>query len=109
MMEANAFRLTRIHEQLGVVLPPYREFSATEVAGHVVIAPPQSPRTGLLAKIAAPRTAMVSGWALDSVAIYRYRCDAAFPLSDHADYHDLLRFVELVRPRCVYTLHGFAL
>jgi Cft2 family RNA processing exonuclease len=108
MLEANAFRLTRIHEQLGVALPPYREFSAPDVAGHVVIAPPQSPRTGILAKIAAPRTAMVSGWALDSGAIYRYRCDVAFPLSDHADYNDLLRFVEMVRPRCVYTLHGFA-
>ena len=27
-------------------------------------------------------------------AIYRYQCDAAFPLSDHADFADLLRFVE---------------
>src|SRR5262249_2682330 len=31
-----------------------------------------------------------------------------FPLSDHADYDDLLRYVELVQPRRVLTLHGFA-
>src|SRR4029453_11462600 len=31
-----------------------------------------------------------------------------FPLSDHADYADLIRYVELVRPRRVFTLHGFA-
>ncbi len=108
MLEANAHRLTRIHEELGVALPPYREFSAADVAGHVVIAPPQSPRTGILSRIPAPRTAIVSGWALDSGAIYRYRCDAAFPLSDHADYAELLRFVDQVNPRCVYTVHGFA-
>jgi Cft2 family RNA processing exonuclease len=51
---------------------------------------------------------MVTGWALDSSARYRYRCDEAFPLSDHADYDDLIRFVEAVAPRRVLTLHGFA-
>jgi len=34
-------------------------------------------------------------WALDPGATYRYQCDAAFPLSDHADYTDLVRYVEL--------------
>ncbi|MGC4071756.1 MAG: ATP-dependent DNA ligase [Nibricoccus sp.] len=51
---------------------------------------------------------MITGWALDPGAIFRYQCDAAFPLSDHADYPDLLRFVELVAPKRVLTLHGFA-
>jgi len=52
--------------------------------------------------------AMISGWAVDPNAIYRYQVDAAFPLSDHADYDDLVRYVELVQPRRVLTLHGFA-
>jgi DNA ligase-1 len=51
---------------------------------------------------------MISGWAVDPNAIYRYQVDAAFPLSDHADYDDLLRYVELVQPTRVLTLHGFA-
>ena len=51
---------------------------------------------------------MISGWAVDPNAIYRYQVDAAFPLSDHADYTDLLRYVELVQPQRVLTLHGFA-
>src|SRR5205807_7376057 len=37
-----------------------------------------------------------------------YQVDAAFPLSDHADYTDLIRYVELVKPERVLTLHGFA-
>jgi len=54
------------------------------------------------------RTAVVSGWAMDRWATYRYGCDAAFALSDHADYPDLLRMVELVGPKKVLTVHGFA-
>src|SRR3979411_3347254 len=34
--------------------------------------------------------------------------DAAFPLSDHADYNDLMRYIDLVQPKRVFTLHGFA-
>jgi Cft2 family RNA processing exonuclease len=51
---------------------------------------------------------MVSGWALDRATIFRNRCDAAFPLSDHADFPELLQLVELVQPKRVLTLHGFA-
>ena len=59
-------------------------------------------------KFRSKRVAMISGWAVDPNAIYRYQVDAAFPLSDHADYTDLLRYVELVQPKRVLTLHGFA-
>ena len=51
---------------------------------------------------------MITGWALDPGSIYRHRCSAAFPLSDHADYPSLLKFVELVQPKRVLTVHGFA-
>ena len=62
----------------------------------------------MLEKIPRKRVAMISGWAVDPGAIYRYQVDAAFPLSDHADYTDLMRYVELVQPKRVLTLHGFA-
>jgi DNA ligase-1 len=62
----------------------------------------------MLEKIANKRVAMISGWAVDPNARYRYQVDAAFPLSDHADYTDLIRYVDLVQPKRVLTLHGFA-
>jgi len=106
MLHADAFRLTRLYERLGVAFPAFREVNVREAAGHVVICPPHA--RGLLAHIPAVRTAVITGWAIDSGTIYRSRCDAAFPLSDHADFNDLLRLVELVQPRRVFTLHGFA-
>src|SRR4051812_41493512 len=108
MLHPQTLRLTRIYEELGITFPPYRDFNATELAGHVVICPPQVNNSSFLKKIARRRTAMITGWAMDPGAIYRYQCDAAFPLSDHADFPDLLRFVEAVRPQRVLTLHGFA-
>lgn len=108
MIHRKALGLCRIYEECGVVFPPHREFDAAESAGHVVIAPPQAPKSPFMRSITRPRTAMITGWALDPGARFRLRCDEVFPLSDHADFPDLLRFVELVGPRKVITVHGFA-
>src|SRR4051812_39680845 len=108
MLHPQTCKLTEVYEEMGLTFPPYRSFSLPEVAGHVVICPPQSASSAFLKKISPRRTAVITGWALDAGAIYRYQCDAAFPLSDHADFTDLLRFVELVQPKRVLTLHGFA-
>jgi DNA ligase-1 len=106
MLHPQTVKMTRIYEELGQTFPPYRAFTLTEVAGHVVVCPPQVNQSAWLRKIKPRRTAAITGWAIDPAAIYRYQCDAAFPLSDHADYADLLRFVELVQPKRVYTVHG---
>jgi Cft2 family RNA processing exonuclease len=110
MLHAEAARLTKIYEQCGTDFPVWHEFDARAYGGHVVICPPHhhGRSGGLLSRIPAARTAVITGWALDPGATYRYQCHAAFPLSDHADYPSLLRFVELVQPRRVLTLHGFA-
>jgi len=108
MLHAETLRLTETCRALGLALPACRAFSADALPGHVVICPPQSQHAAFLRKIPSPRTALVSGWAIDRSTIYRQRCDAAFPLSDHADFPELLRFVELVQPKRVLTLHGFA-
>jgi Cft2 family RNA processing exonuclease len=106
MLHPQTVKMTRIYEELGVAFPAYRAFASSEVAGHVVVCPPQAKEW--LEKIPRRRTAMITGWAVDSSAIYRYGCDAAFPLSDHADFNDLLRFVELAQPKRVWTVHGYA-
>jgi Cft2 family RNA processing exonuclease len=106
MLHAETLRLTRVYEKLGMEFPPFHEFNAREVTGRIVICPAHS--SGILSTIANLRTAVITGWALDAGTIYRHRCTAAFPLSDHADYPSLLKFVELVQPKRVLTVHGFA-
>jgi DNA ligase-1 len=109
MLHDSVWRLTEIYRRLQPEFPcTYVRFNAAEIAGKVLICPPSAARWKMFASIKHKRTAVLTGWALDPGAIYRYQCDAAFPLTDHADYPDLLRYVELVQPKRVLTLHGFA-
>jgi DNA ligase-1 len=108
MLHPQTARMTAVYEELGVRFPPYRTFTEPDAAGHVVLCPPQSPQSAFLRRLPRRRTATITGWALDASIRFRSGCDAAFPLSDHADFQDLLLMVERVQPRRVLTLHGFA-
>lgn len=105
MLHKSVASMAEVYAESGWALPAYRDCVYHEAAGHVLICPPGADG---LERIRRKRTAMVSGWAMNRWATYQYGCDAAFALSDHADYPDLLRMVELVRPRKVLTVHGFA-
>jgi DNA ligase 1 len=108
MLHGSVYQMTRIYEQYGQEFCHYLRYHPNDLGGKVLICPPSANRSRMLEKIPRKRVAMVSGWAVDPNAIYRYQVDAAFPLSDHADYDDLLRYVDLVGPKRVFTLHGFA-
>src|SRR5438270_328953 len=108
MLHGSVYQMTRIYEQFGQSFCKYLRYNANDVSGKVLICPPSANHSRMLEKIARKRVAMISGWAVDPGAVYRYQVDTAFALSDHADYNDLLRYVEFVQPRRVLTLHGFA-
>ena len=108
MLHGSVYRMTRIYEHFGQNFCHYERYDSDNVAGKVLICPPSANRSRMLENIDRKRVAMISGWAVDPNAVYRYQVDAAFPLSDHADYDDLIRYVELVQPHRVLTLHGFA-
>lgn len=101
-------RMTEVYRRLQPDFPGYEPFDPLAVEGKVLIFPPSASRSRMLTRIPNRRTASLTGWALDPGARYWTRSDAAFPLSDHADYDDLLKYVDLVQPQRVLTLHGFA-
>lgn len=109
MLHASVHRMTEVYRELRPDFPEaYERFVPSEMEGKVLVFPPSAARSLMVQRIKNRRTAMLTGWALDPNAKFRYGCDAAFPLSDHADYPDLLRYVDLVQPKRVLTLHGFA-
>lgn len=104
-------RMTEVVRELRPDFPPAARYQPGTPfpAGHVLICPPSANGTRMITKLTNPRTAVLTGWALTGPGVlHRYGVDAAFPLSDHADYDDLLRLVALVQPRRVLTLHGYA-
>ena len=107
MLHSSVMKLMEVCTAEVPDLPAYREFDPKEAAGHVLIFPPMGTKSIAIRKLKVARTAMLSGWALQPGAKYRYQVDEVFPLSDHADYPELLQTVELVQPRRVLTVHGY--
>lgn len=99
-----------IFREMGFTLPECEIFDPSErsPAGFVVVVPPTVNRSTAVRSVKNARSAVATGWAVNSSAKYRYQVDEAFPLSDHAGYDELLAFVEEVNPHVVYTLHGYA-
>lgn len=108
VLHDQTYRITQVYEEMGVPFPKYHRFGTQPVRGRVVLWPPGALRSKLLLEIGQVRRAVLSGWALDSSCRYRYGVEAAFPLSDHADYPDLLETVKRVAPGRIWTLHGYA-
>ena len=97
--------MNRACQALGWTLPPWEELGDA-TAGRVLVLPPSAVRSQAIRRRSRVLSAIVSGWALEPAARYQYQCDEAFPLSDHADFPDLVRLVELVAPRRILATHG---
>ena len=108
MLHPRVEAVTRVYQKLGCKFPAYTSLAPMMAAGHVIIAPQQSLNSELFTLIEPRRTAVLTGWAMDPSSRFRHATDAAFPLSDHADYPELLEFIERVNPSRIYTVHGFA-
>jgi Cft2 family RNA processing exonuclease len=100
--------LARIYEQCGVRLGAFEPLDLKRAAGCVLICPPTFAQAPQRAALGPCKFALATGWAMDSSCQYRSGVDAAFPLSDHADFNELIAFVHHVRPRRIFTTHGFA-
>ncbi len=69
--------------------------------GEAILIYPQSEETAPKGEVSR---AVATGWAL---RFKKWDVDRAFPLSLHADFRQLLSYVETANPRIVYTCHGF--
>ena len=105
-----------VYKQLGTPLGSYRKYVFEDFHGPapldlrergVLVAPPQVARSGFVTRFENPCRIIMTGWGLLKNAIYRYGVDHALPLSDHADFDELLDLIELVRPKKVFTHHGY--
>lgn len=106
LQHASVFEISRVYAECGVDLGRTALFEGMPLEGHAVVVPPGKHRGSGLQGIRKAYRIAVTGWALDGGMNFRYGFDAAVPLSDHADFDELLEAVERVGAREIYCTHG---
>ena len=100
------FEANKIYENHGVKLGEYLKLDHNLKDASVLIMPPQLVDRHLFATVQhfdkrKMFSALVTGWGRKGAF------DTTFPLSNHADFNDLLEYVKLASPKLVLTDHGF--
>ncbi len=107
-VEESVYRIARIYEAGGVEFPKsYGCFDGSWVDGQVLICPPgRKSQVGLDGQRGL-RFMELTGWAAGDDHPWVRRADSSLPYSDHADFDELVEYVEVVAPKQVYTVNGF--
>lgn len=100
------FAVSQIYQDEGVNLGEVSEYASVLLPGRAVITLPKSSPGFRLPGIEIPVSIAVTGWAMDGSLATRWGADHAVPLSDHADFCELVELVERVEPKQIYCLHG---
>jgi Cft2 family RNA processing exonuclease len=106
MHHADVDAVSEVYRQCGVDLGPTTVYGDAWVPGCAVVAPPSRFRGRALPGLDGAVRIAVTGWAIDPAARYRLRVDHALPLSDHADFDELLEAAARVQPERIYCTHG---
>jgi Cft2 family RNA processing exonuclease len=102
LQHGSIYAVSRMYEELGCPLGRFERYRGRAGPGWAVIVPPGAPP----GEIAQPVRFALTGWAMDRGAKYRLGVDHAIPLSDHADYDELIEAIDRVAPRIIYCTHG---
>jgi putative mRNA 3-end processing factor len=100
-------RIVQVYEQHGIEFKNYQVYQGEDLRDRVFLIPPHLARSHAVTKIWRTRKLILTGWAVQPNAKYRYHADEALALSDHADFNQLIEFVHQVQPEKVFITHGF--
>ncbi len=99
--------IVQVYEQHGIQFKNYQIYQGEDLRERVLLIPPHLANSESVTRIWRARKLILTGWAIDPEAKYRYNADEALALSDHADFNQLIQFVQQVQPEKVFVTHGF--
>lgn len=101
----------RAYRDSGVQLPEYESAAVapagTDFTQDLIIAPPAAQQSPWMNRFRDVSVASASGWMAIRGTRRRRNLDRGFVLSDHVDWGDLNRAVELCHPEELWVTHGF--
>lgn len=102
----------RAYRDSGVKLPEYESASSapngTDFSSALIIAPPSAQQSPWMNRFKEVSVASASGWMAIRGTRRRRNLDRGFVLSDHVDWGDLNRAVDLCNPEELWVTHGFS-
>lgn len=102
--------LCDLHVRLGYDFPgpgTWGRYERGKVGRRVLLTTPGTRKTAMVQGLERKRVCHLTGWALHPGAHNMYRdCDLVLPLSDHADFDELVRTAAESGARKVWTVHG---
>ncbi len=107
-LQQKHWEMASLYRDFGVKFPQFQRYQPGQKLDGALLCASGCRKAHWFSGLTRTRTAYISGWAIDSGARWRFGTDAAFALSDHADYDDLLGYVRRTGATRVYTVHGFA-
>jgi len=102
-------RLNRLYETHGVELGPLAPATTTrkqDFAGAVVIAPPSAIADRWARRFPDPVAAFASGWMQVRARARQRGVELPLVISDHADWDELTRTIDELRPGELWITHG---
>lgn len=107
-LHGSVWHMSEIYREMGVEFSgPYEKYDREHLRGRVLIAPPGCRRQAMITNIIRRYVIMLTGWALNRSAPYMYRgADLVLPLSDHADFDELVHLARASRAQRIITMHG---
>jgi Cft2 family RNA processing exonuclease len=109
VLHGAAWKLLPEYEAAGHRFPISRAYeTGPPKTGEALIAPPNCVRTPVVQKLKSRSIIYASGWAVRAASRADFDADVLLPLSDHADFEELLEHVAAVSPGRVVTMHGYA-
>jgi Cft2 family RNA processing exonuclease len=100
------YAVSLVYQARGCDLGPLEPCDGYPPSDAVVVAPPRRQKAAALPGLRRPVAIGVTGWAVDPAWRWRLGVDYAVPLSDHADFDELIECIERVEPAIIYCTHG---
>lgn len=107
-LHRSIYEKNKIYVQLGVPLENCKCFRGTPRPDEVIIWPRNLRSSSAIKSLRRARTILLSGHAVLPGYARQQRVDVALPLTDSAGYRETLDYIQRVKPRKIYTVHGFA-
>ena len=107
-LHGSVYNVSEIYRECGVKFSgEYERYERGNVEGRVLITPPGCRRQPMILNLPRRYLIMLTGWAVSRSAPYMYKdVDLVLPLSDHADYDDLVRLARESGAQRIITMHG---